>query len=219
MNIIFIVIDITITIMNIDITIIVINIAITIITIILLSLPSYQWTPAYDDLPRSKRAKNSTAGNNWTEGSTLLIDTIVKIIKIIIDKIFKIIIYKIIKIIVVITASGSNWTEGRALVCFTKSTFQQQIKGLSLCTPPGYIKFRSKSFSSWDKSKGSQHLVKNGGPLHNRFPLWLFLAWSSEGWVKIYSVKVLHFSPCAATLKTCPKKKRFWIWIICTLEG
>ena len=111
MNIIIIVIEITITIMNIDITIIVINIAITIITIILLSLPSYQWTPAYDDLPRSKRAKNSTAGNNWTEGSTLLIDTIVKII---ID---------IIKIIVVITASGGNWTEGRALVCFTKINF------------------------------------------------------------------------------------------------
>merc|ERR1719391_1066226 len=32
------------------------------------------WPSAYDDLPRSKRAKNSTAGNNWTEGSTLLLE-------------------------------------------------------------------------------------------------------------------------------------------------
>ena len=65
---------------------------------------------------------------------------------------------------------------GHYVVCFAKSTFQQQIKGIPSRIPPGYIQFRSKSFFSWDKSKRSQHLLKNEGLLHCKFLLSLHLA-------------------------------------------
>ena len=37
--------------------------------------------------------------------------------------------------------------------------------------------------------------------------------------MKIYIVKVLHFSLNGVTPSTCPNKKSFWIWVIYTPEG
>ena len=94
--------------------------------------------------------------------------------------------------------SRAQYCDVCTIGCFAKSTFQQKIKGIPSRIPPGCI-FRSKSFFSWDKSKRSQHLVKNEGLLHCIFSLSHHLARPRVVRVEIYNVKVLHFSLSAGT--------------------
>ena len=55
--------------------------------------------------------------------------------------------------------SNKRRTSDCPIVCFPKSNFQQNIKGIPSRIHSGHIEFRSKScfLLPWDKSKGSQH--------------------------------------------------------------
>ena len=57
----------------------------------------------------------------------------------------------------------------------------------------GVYKPDLKEFFSKDKSRGSNHLVKNEGFLHCRFSLGPLMARLRTGRVKIYNVKTPHF--------------------------
>ena len=77
---------------------------------------------------------------------------------------------------------NSEYMAGKLWVrVFQKNTFSKKKIRLALHV--------SLCFFCLDKSRRSHHLVKNEGFLHCRFSLGLLLAWSWEGWEKIYNVK------------------------------
>ena len=55
--------------------------------------------------------------------------------------------------------------------CFSKTLFQKKIRAIPSRTPLGSMKSITKSFFCLEKSRRSNHLVKNGGLLQCRFSL------------------------------------------------